>query len=328
MEKRLVKTWESAMRGKDGEWDITTLHSYEHLDESAIKPVTVREVELDQRKPRRRPYRELLVVSDVHAGYRNINGELEPLHDEQAMKRVADLAEDLRPDYVVNLGDLLDNAATSRFSPDSNHFQGTMQQSFQRAHDFLADIAERTPSAERHLIEGNHDKRNQDYLLKNAAPLAELKIDGYPAISLPALLQLGKIGWQYHGGYPAAEYEYKDDLAFIHGTIATKTGTAQKLGEANYDRNIVAGHKHSIETAYHTDRRGRQLGAFVVGTLCRIDGVVPSHNNGVDEYGEPVKRYDNHQRGAMVIQDFGEGRYTFNHIPIHDDGLFYNGKRY
>lgn len=323
MEKK--KTWQAGAFDKTkGEWNITELHSWEHAEDLPV--VTLKEVVLDERKPRRKRFKQALIFSDVHIGYRNVNGELDPLHDEQAIQRVMDLAEDINPDYVVNLGDTLDNATISRFAPDSNHFQGTMQHSFQRAHNFLADMSERTPNAERHMLEGNHDKRLADFVLKHAMPLSEIRHGEYPAISLPGLLKLGEIGWKYYGGYPANEYEYKDDLAFIHGTIAVKGGTSQKLGQANYDRNIVQGHKHSIETSYHTDRKGRQLGAFVVGTLCRIDGVVPSHGNGVDQHGEPVKRFDNHQQGVMVVRDYG-GVYEFNQIPIHD-GLYFNGKRY
>lgn len=316
------KSWEVAMRGKDGEWDVTTLHSYDH-SEAPVEPLTIREVELDTRKPRRKPYKQLLVFSDAHIGYRNVNGELEPLHDEQAMKRVADLAEDLRPDFLINAGDTLDNASLSKYAPDSTHFQGTMQHSYQRAHDFLADMTERTPGAERHMLEGNHDKRHNDYLLRHAGAMAELD-----AIRLHRILKLGEIGWKYYGGYPANEYEYKDDLAFIHGQIATKTGTSHKLAQANYDRNVVQGHKHVAESVYHTDRRGKLLGAFVVGMLGRIDGIIPAHNSGVDHDAEPVKRYDGWTQGILIARDYGKGRYEFDQVPIHEDGLYYKGKRY
>lgn len=316
------KSWEAGAYDREkGEWVTTILHSYDH-SESPVSPVTVRNIELDESKPHERPYKRILALSDVHIGYRNINGELEPLHDEQAIKRVLDLAEDIQPDYVVNLGDLLDNSSLSRFAPDSTHFQGTMQPSYQRAHDFLADVSERTPQAERHMLEGNHDKRHNDYLLKNAGAMAELD-----EIKLHRILKLGEIGWKYHGGYPAAEYEYAEDLVFIHGQIATKTGTAHKLAAANYDRNIVQGHKHCAESVYHTDRRGRTLGAFVVGMLGRIDGTIPAHNSGVDHDGEPVKKYDGWTQGIMVVNDY-EGVYEFQQVPIHEDGLFFNGKRY
>lgn len=317
------KSWQSgAFNRETNEWDIVTLHSYDHSEESVIAPVQVREITLDQRKPRRKRFKRLVAFGDAHIGYRNVNGVLEPLHDEQAMRRMLDLAEDIKPDYVINLGDTLDNSSLSKFAPDSTHFQGTMQQSYQRAHDFLADVTERTPEAERHMLEGNHDKRHNDFLLRNAGPMAELE-----AIRLHRILKLGEIGWRYHGGYPAGEYEYADDLVFIHGQIATKTGTSHKLAGQNHDRNIVQGHKHQAEAVYHTDRRGKALGAFVVGMLGRIDGIVPAHNSGVDHDGEPVKKYDGWTQGVMVINDYN-GVYEFNHVPIHEDGLFYNGKRY
>jgi hypothetical protein len=150
-----------------------------------------------------------------------------------------------------------------------------------------------------------------------------------PEMKLHNILKLDEAGWQFHGGYGSAEYEYADDLAFKHGTLATASGsTAVKLAKENPDRHIVQGHAHRMETQYHTDRRGRAFGAFVVGALCRIDGVVPSYHSGVDHNDQPVKHYENWQQGVMVIRDYGDGNYTFDHAPIHKGQLLFEGKVY
>lgn len=194
----------------------------------------------------------------------------------------------------------------------------------QADHDWHARLTEATPSAERHMVDSNHAKRWGDYILKNAGVLAEV-----PELKLHRLLRLEEIGWQFHGGYGSAEYEYADDLAFTHGTVATASGsTANKLSKLNPDRNIVQGHAHRAETQYSTDRRGRAFGAFVVGALCRIDGVVPSYHSAVDHNDEPVKHYENWQQGVMVVRVYGDGQYTFDHAPIHNGELFFEGKVY
>jgi len=240
------------------------------------------------------------------------------------MNAVLSLARNLHPDVLADLGDDIDLAELSRFAPDSTHFQNTLAPSLQADHDWHARLSEATPEAERHLVDSNHAKRWGDYILKHAGVLAEV-----PDFKLNRLLRLEEIGWEFHGGYGAAEYQYADDLAFMHGTIATASGsTAFKLGKENPDRHVVQGHAHRAETQYHTDRRGHAFGAFVVGALCRIDGIVPSYHSGVDHNDEPVERYENWQQSAMVIRDFGEGQYTFDHAPIHRGELLFEGKVY
>lgn len=332
--ERLSKTWEVAMRGKDGEWDTTTLHSYENVPEQQIiQPVDLREIKPDKRRPLKRDHKTIFVAGDAQIGYRNIEGKLIPIHDERAISAATKLARNLRPDVVVELGDTTDFAELSRFSPDSTHFQGTLQPSLQRSHNFFADLTEATPGAERHTVDSNHVKRLGDYVLKHAMQLADVRQVGskYPAISYPGLLKLDEIGWEYHGGYGAAEYNYADDLAFMHGTLAAANGsTADKMSKLvnNYGRNVVQGHAHRIESKYHTLRDGRQLGMFVVGALCRTDGVVPSYHNGISATGEPVRYQENWQQGVMVVRDYGEGTYQFDQIPIHNGEIHYNGKTY
>jgi hypothetical protein len=332
-EGKLVSTWEMMSKNNDGEPEVTTLHKYEYGRGSGdllVKPVEAAIITPDHRKPPLRDHRVIFVFSDAQIGYRRIDGELVPIHDETAIKASLRLANDLQPDTVVDLGDTTDFAELSRFSPDSDHFQQTLQPSLQRTHDLFAEFTAATPGARRVTVWSNHVKRLTDHVLKNAPALYNLKAvgDKYAAMSYPGLLKLDQIGWDYADGYPG-EYEYADDLAFMHGTFAVSSGsTANKLSRANYGRNVVQGHKHSIETQYHTDRKGRPLGAFVVGALCKIDGAVPSYHNSVGVDNQPVKHFENWQNGVMVIRDYSDGNYQFDQVVIRDGKLFYNGKLY
>lgn len=332
-EKKLVSTWESITKNADGEAEIHTLHKYEFgrgAGNLIVQPVEAAKITPDRRKPPVREHKVLFVVSDAQIGYRRIDGELVPIHDEAAIRAATRLAYDLRPDTVVDCGDTTDFAELSRFSPDSDHFQQTLQPSLQRTHNLFAELTAATPGANRITVWSNHVKRLTDHVLKNAPALYNLKAvgDKYPAMSYPGLLKLDSIGWDYADGYPG-EYEYAKDLAFMHGTFAVSNGsTANKLSKANYGRNVVQGHKHSIETHYHTDREGKALGAFVVGALCRIDGAVPSYHNTVGVNNQPLKHYENWQNGVMVIKDYGNGDYQFDQVVIRNGIIRYNGKEY
>lgn len=296
-----------------------------------IEPVKAAIIRPSRSKPVLRDHKVLYVVSDAQIGYRRIDGELVPIHDEQAIDSALQLAKYLNPDYVVDCGDTTDFAELSRHPIDSDHFQQTLQPSLQRTSDLYAGLTAVTPNAERRVaVASNHVKRLTDYVLRNAPALYNLKQPGetHGALTYPGLLRMNKIGWEYIDGYPAAEYEYKDDLAFIHGTFAVSGGsTASKLSKVNYDRNIIQGHKHSIESHYRTDRKGKQFGAFVVGALCRTDGIIPSYWSGVAE-NQPVKRHENWQNGVMVIYDYGDGKYQFDQVPIHNGVIHYQGRTF
>ena len=287
-----------------------------------------------RRKPIQRDYNVLLVFGDMQIDFRRIDNDLIPIHDERAMNALALFAKEIQPNQMVNLGDTVDFAALSRFQKDSDHFYRTLGPSFQRIHDFYAQLRSDNPNSRIVEVDSNHHKRLTDFVLKNMPDMYGVRQAGstpdeYPVFSYPYLANLRHVGVEWIGGYGAAEYEYAPDLAFIHGNFAVSAGsTAAKLAKANPDRNIVQGHVHRVETQFQTDRRGRMLGAFAVGALCRTDGVVPSYHSSVNEMGRPVNYQENWQNSCMVIKDYGEGEYQFDHVLIKDGKITYNGKTY
>lgn len=339
MEGRLSKTWEvSAFNRETNEWETTTNHAYDHAPESEVfndwQPATPARITPSRRKPIERDHNVLLVFGDMQIDYRRINDDLVPIHDEAAIAAFIELAKDLQPNELINLGDTVDLSSLSRFAKDSDHFYRTLGPSFQRIHDIYAQLRSDNPDAKITEVDSNHHKRLTDFVLKQMPDFygvrqAGSQPDDYPVMTYPYLANLKHVGVNWVGGYGAAEYQYKDDLAFIHGQFAVSNGsTAAKLSKANPDRNIVQGHKHSMELHYRTTRLGKYLGAMVVGAMCRIDGYVPSYHSSVNEMGTPVNYTEDWQTGISVIRDYGNGQYQFDQIPIVNGKLFYNGKEY
>lgn len=341
MSERVLKNeWEVAMRGQDGQWDTTTLHSYEHIsDKEPFSPATPAKITPSRRKPVQRDYESIFVFGDAQIDYRRVlnhesgQEELRPIHDERAMSLARYICRDLQPDHIINLGDTVDLASLSRFSPDSDHFYRTLGPSLQRIHDYYAQLRADTPQATITEVDSNHHARLKNYTLKYMPQLYNVRRAGtdeqYPVMSYPYLANLGHVGVNWISGYGAAEFQYAPDLAFIHGTMSTSQGsTAAKLSKANPDRNIVQGHAHRAESFHRTDRTGRVLGAYVVGALCRTTGEVPSYWNAVDDNGYPVHYQENWQNSVMHIRDYGDGHYQFDHIMFRDGKAFYEGKEY
>lgn len=339
-ERRLKNEWTVAAFDRvNNEWTHTTNQSYSHDDIEAFPPATPARIRPSKRKPVQRDYNSLFVFSDAQIDYRRVldhetqREELVPTHDERAMKLARYICRDLRPDFIINLGDTVDLASLSRFNPDSDHFHRTIGPSFQRAHDYYAELRADNPDSRIIEVDSNHNTRLKNFVLKQMPQLYGVHRAGekeeYPVMSYPYLTNLGKLGVEWYSGYGAAEFQYSPDLAFIHGTMSNASGsTAMKLSKANPDRNIVQGHAHRAESYHRTTRTGQQLGAFVCGTLCKTTGEVPGYHSAVDDRGAPVHYQENWVQGAMHIKDYGDGQYQFDHILFRDGRAFYEGKEY
>jgi len=336
----LKKEWEvSAFNRETQEWTTAMNHGYEHeLDPSEMfkdwQPATPARITPSRRKPIVRDHKTLLVFGDMQADFRRIDNELEPIHDVSAVNALLALSKDLQPDEAINLGDTLDLSSLSRFNADSDHFYRTLGPSFQYIHNTYAQMQSDNPEMKITEVDSNHHKRLTDFVLKQMPSFYGVRQAGadptdYPVMTYPYLANLKHLGVNWVGGYGAAEYRYKDDLVFIHGNFSVSGGsTAAKLSKQNPDRNIVQGHAHTAQEHYRTTRDGRYLGAFVVGALCRLDGVVPSYHSSIDEMGAPVHYQENWQQSVAIIRDYDDGNYQFQQLPIRNGKLFFDGKLY
>lgn len=296
--------------------------------ETLADKLSIEAVEIPKRRKRANNigYRTIAVCSDLHLGFR----KAEAIHDRRAIDAFLQILNYSNPDYLVNLGDLIDFADISHFAPDSNDFINTLQPTLQEAHNILALQTDATPNAEKRIvIEGNHDARLEKKLLNDASQFHGIKAvgDEYPAMSLPNLLKLDKIGHEYIGGYPANEYQYKEDLIFIHGSGGGANPT-RTLQDKYPNENVVQGHLHRIGSELHTRRDGKYIGKYIIGLMGKIDGSLPSVNNGIDSTGKTVKKYEPWQNGAMIINDYGEGNYEFNQIKITKGRAYWQGKKF
>lgn len=289
-------------------------------------------------KPAERDHKVLFVFSDAQIDYRRLpNGELQPIHDERALNVAAMMCKDLKPDEIINLGDTVDLASLSRFSPDSDHFHRTLGPSFQRVHDFYAQLRADSPWAKITEVDSNHNTRIKNFVLKYAPNMYGMQRAGeeneYPVLSYPFLANLDKLAVDWVSGYGAAEYVYgleydTPPIVFKHGNSAVSNGsTSSKESKENPETNVVRGHTHRQEAHYRTTRSGNYLASIICGVLCRTTGEVPGYHTAVDDRGYPVKYQEDWQTGVVVIIDH-EGQYQFHHVPIRDGKAYFMGKEY
>jgi hypothetical protein len=329
------------IKNKEGEIEYTIPLPHARTGKANLEeftPAAPAKITPTKRKPEQRDHKIIFVFSDAQIDYRRLpDGTLEPIHDERALEVGRLLCKDLQPDEIVNLGDTVDLSVLSRFSPDSDHFHRTLGPSFQRVHDYYAQLRADNPWAKITEVDSNHNTRLKNFVLKYAPSMYGLNRAGeeneYPVLSYPFLANLGKLGVDWVSGYGAAEYVYgleydTPPIIFKHGTTAVSNGsTAAKESKENPETNVVRGHTHRQETFMRTTRQGHYLASVICGVMCRTTGEVPGYHNAVDDHGYPVKFQENWQTGALVIRDYN-GNYQFDHVPIRNGVAFYDGKEY
>ncbi len=243
---------------------------------------------------------QILVIPDLHAGYVRVNGKLVSMHDKKAVNIIRKISKMWSFTHIIFLGDLLDFAEWSTHFPTPNGLVDTTQKSLVEVAAFIAELRANHPNAEMVYLQGNHEIRMESILIKQVPAAYGLKrigeLEGFPALSIPGLLQLSDLDVQWIGDYPSGEYWIGgDELRFIHGSIARKAGLTSAHYVNTQDYSTIFGHIHRIEKATGTVWAGtgrREIFAASPGCLCKVDdsGVVPGRN-----------LRNNWQQGAMVL---------------------------
>lgn len=301
------------------------------------KPVTI--TALKNPRPRKGQYRVAVILPDPQIGFRDLKGRLDPFHDERAMdvalQITAWLEENERVDEVINLGDFLDLPAQGRFEQEPS-FASTTQEAIDRGHLFLQQQRGAAgPQAKIVLIEGNHDRRMEKFILANTASAFGLKranTDELPVMSLPYLLRLKEIGVEYIDAYPAGAFWLTDKLRAVHGDKVRSGGsTAAAYTNSSPHISTIFGHVHRQELQAKTvfDRTGPIRSVAVSpGCLCRVDGAVPSVNGSTKIDGTPATFYENWQQGLAVISYKKNGDFFTELVQIVDGVAVFRGREF
>jgi hypothetical protein len=165
-----------------------------------------------------------------------------PYQDKRAISAVMKVAQDMKPDYFINLGDALDFWQVSSFAKDptrANTLADDMDE-FKRDLDLWNSIL---PSkCEKVFLMGNHEARLDKFVNEKAPEIKKLvkSVDEYCLLSAS--------GWEV--------VEYGDlyrirDILFMHGRHHGKN-VGQKMIQ-HYGTHTVHGHCHSAGLTWHRD---------------------------------------------------------------------------
>lgn len=292
-----------------------------------ISPVVIQaRFELRELESRRdaeaRQLRAALIIPDVQFGFsREINhGRLTPFHDRRALDVVRQIAQVVKPDLSIFIGDLNDYSGWSDKFIRRPEFFNTTQPALIEAAWYVAQIRNR--SVKTKVIEGNHDARPERQLIAHLVDAYGLRsadqLQGSPLLSVDNLLGLSRMGVEYVGAYPDSEVWINNETKVIHGEkVRGNPGATAAAVVAQANENIIFGHIHRREMATRTipSRDGyRTVTAYTPGCLCHVDGRVPGS-----------KRSDQWQQGAAVVW-FDDTTTSIVPVDIYQGRAVYGGQ--
>lgn len=334
---KVKSVWEA--QGKGGEVIVLRSYRTNEDDDNSVPAWPV----IDRPSPRKikrrvtaaplvKKWKTAVAGADTQIGFRRFeDGSMDPFHDDKAMALFNALVELENPDMTLLCGDILDLPEQGKFAQEAA-FANTMQASLDRTYEWLVDIRSKTTGTI-DLIEGNHDRRLQNFVEFNAKAAFGLRVAGWPeswpVMSLPHLLRLDELDITYQDAYPNAVVWINNILRAEHGTKVNSSGsTAQKYLAETPHISRLFGHTHRQEIVQRTtwDRMGKiRTQAVNPGCLCRVDGAVPGVHGSIGVTGRPAVVHEDWQQGAAII------RYTddqfFTELVQFDDGVaLYQGQ--
>ena len=194
----------------------------------------------------------MLAMMDIHL----------PFHDKQSLLTAIEEGKRRNADVVLLNGDIIDCVSLSRFN--KSNYDRSFKDELDLARGFLKWIREQFPKAQIIYKEGNHEKRFEDYVRRNADAL-----DNIEDIQLNTLLRLETFGITHIEHTQIMNF---GKLNIIHGheyfgggVINVARGYLIKAFD-----NIMLGHRHTSQD--YTFKKVNQdlVGAWGVGCLCKL----------------------------------------------------------
>ncbi|MEU3825205.1 metallophosphoesterase [Streptomyces sp. NPDC029080] len=244
--------------------------------------------------------KRIVVISDTQM----------PYEDKRAMRNVLNFIGEYAPDEVIQIGDLVDYPAPSRWTAGTRYeFAGGVIRDSEYAKRNFMEPLRSVYDGPLKILKGNHDERPEKYLEKNAPALAAEDV----AYRFESLLDFDGFGAELVEPY----YAFAPGWVAIHGhespglnQVAGRTA-AMKAKKAGV--SLVMGHTHRLAISPESTGYG--------GKLRTIYGFEVGHLMDVRKAGYLKNGPANWQRGFGL---FYVGKYsaTPHAIPVEDDGSF------
>jgi hypothetical protein len=237
-----------------------------------------------------------------------------PLEDQAFVTKLVDVANYIKPDGLLFIGDLTDSTEVGRWVKGrAGEYSGQLQAAFDRTAEVVARFRRAVGDVEIVLQGSNHDSRTAQYIAENAPALSSLR-----SLDFPRLIGLEANDVSYVHG----PHEFLPGVVSVHGHERAYSSVPGKYGierVKDYGKCVVYGHTHTpllVTTAVGTGDHRQNRWAMNVGhgmdmskasylkdgyaTWCQAFGLV--HSDGVNAQPELIMAVN----GSFTL---GEGKW-------------------
>ena len=241
-------------------------------------------------------YKKIVCLSDQHI----------PYLDKKAHKVTLKLMNDIKPDEIILLGDLIDLWQISKFIKDPAR-EMTLKDDCSQAKEYLTELRDTFPNAGFVYLFGNHEDRLRKYIWTYSPALSNF-------IYLEDELNLDNLKIQYYKS--DTDIHREGILLFTHGTMVSQESamTARRMLQ-KYGMSIIHGHSHRLGSHYKTRIEGT-LGAWENG--CQCDRALAK---------EWRMGFPDWQTGFSMVS-MKDKRFYVDNIYIHEGTILWGGKEY
>lgn len=188
----------------------------------------------------------IVIFSDAHFW---------PDETSEAFWILLDILKDVQPEFVINGGDAFDGATISRHPAIGWEVRPTLADEYEAVKTHLEMIKEASGDASLYWVEGNHDKRFENFLVSKAAQLQDM-----PGSTLEGLFP----------DWTMCDSLFANDVIHIkhrwHSGVHAAYNNTLKCG-----KSIATGHTHRLTCREWTDLNGTRYG-IECGTLANPYG--------------------------------------------------------
>lgn len=246
-----------------------------------------------------------------------------PFHDPRVLDILYTIAGELKPNIVVDHGDLLDFWQISSHRPPEEkhltHWQVDLQETINMGTAHLATVASEAGASERIYKKGNHEARwqnlmatlQQDYKIRHIMSLDNIK----EALDLDNVLGIDTLGYKSYDYIGSPTQTLFDRLVIAHGHVTNRW--AARSMQASYGKSVMFGHVHRYQVFSNRTLKGTEAG-FSMPCCCTLD----VHYTPMTDW----------QQGFNVVHWHNDAErgwlYDVNTILVHDGVAVYNGKVY
>lgn len=164
-----------------------------------------------------------------------------PLHDAEFTDKLVDIADYLKPEGLLFIGDLTDSTEVGRWVKGKpGEYTGLLQDAFDETALIVSRFRRAVgPDCEMILQDSNHDERTMKYVIENAPALASLR-----SLDLRELLGLSRSSVEIVRG----AHEFLPGVLSMHGherAYSSVPGRWGNLRIIEHGKHIVYGHTHT-----------------------------------------------------------------------------------